>query len=289
MDKGFIGPAAALRKLRAARGMPQTVYLYGATGYGKTELVHQFLAGQSVIWLSCGELPWKGKDVLPPEPGAGPAGEAGAARPSRRVVVIDDLHRLKSEEIRQQIAGWAQRRDLWLILISRSPIPAWLMPSYIKDGFVVVAEEDLRLGRAEIGGYLKNCGINCTEEDIQHLEKTSEGNAYAIRHAALKLKEGKTLGPELYAEIWDAFAAYLEGFVLSSLDSDLLEFLMQVSVVEEFTPELAEMITGSPYVVSLLEQAAEAGNFLFQKDGVYRLRPPRPRQRPLLRAAALLL
>ena len=267
MEKGYIGPAAALRKLKAARGMPQTVYLYGATGYGKTELVRQFLSGQSYTWLSCGDLPWEDGAVLSQGPGT------AAGKQPRRVVVIDGLHQLKGEEQRQKITDWARRQDLWLILISRSPIPPWLMPSYIKDGFIVITEEDLRLGQAEIAGYLKACGIACTEEDARHLERTSEGNAYAIRHAALKLKEGKTLGPAMYEEIWEAFAVYLENFVLSGLDSDLLEFLMQVSVVEEFTLELAEMITGSTYVVSLLEQAAEAGNFLSQKNGVYRLRP----------------
>ena len=56
-------------------------------------------------------------------------------------------------------------------------------------------------------------------------------------------------------------------------DSDLLEFLMQVSVVDEFTLELAEMISGNLHVTALLEQAAEAGNFIAQEDGTYRLRP----------------
>ncbi|MCI8284453.1 MAG: hypothetical protein HFE90_04190, partial [Firmicutes bacterium] len=112
-----------------------------------------------------------------------------------------------------------------------------------------------------------------TEEDIQYLQDTAEGNAYILHHVALLMKEGRSLNPELSAEIWDAFASYLENSVLVRWDSDLLEFLMQVSVADEFTLELAEMISGSIHVAALLEQAAEAGNFLTQKDGVYRLRP----------------
>ena len=66
----------------------------------------------------------------------------------------------------------------------------------------------------------------------------------------------------------------LEGaiIVLVRWDSGLLEFLMQVSVVDEFTMELAEMISGNLHVTALLEQEAEAGNFLTQENGVYRLR-----------------
>ncbi len=260
MDKSYIAPASALRKLKAAHSLPQTVYLYGATGYGKTELVRQYLSGHRYIWLSCEKLPWKMET-------------APSGKQTRKVVVIDDLHRLKSEELRKEIIALARRSDLWLILISRSPVPAWLMPLYVRKGLMIISEDDLRLGKAEISGYLKICGVAFTDDDIQYLQKTAEGNAYVVRHAALKMKEGKHVGPALYAEIWEAFSVYLEKFVVSGWDSDLLEFLMQVSVVDEFTLEMAEMITGSPYVASALEQAAEAGNFLFQKNGVYRLRP----------------
>ena len=263
MDQNYIAPAAALKKLKKARSLPQTVYLYGATGYGKTELVRQYLSGRRYTYLSCEELPW--------EDGALPVEEPG--RQNRRVVVIDDLHRLKSEELRREILALEEREDIWLILISRSPLPAWLMPQHIKSVFVVISEKDLRMGRSEIAAYLEARGIAYTEEDMRLLEVTAEGNAYVLHHVALRMREGLSPGPELYAEIWDAFAVYLENVVLVRWDSDLLEFLMQVSVVDEFTLELAEMISGNLHVTALLEQAAEAGNFMTQEDGVYRLRP----------------
>ena len=263
MDQNYIAPTAALKKLKKARSLPQTVYLYGATGYGKTELVRQYLSGRRYTYLSCEELPW--------EDGALPAEEPG--RQNRRVVVIDDLHRLKSEELRREIITLEEREDIWLILISRSPLPAWLMPQHIKSVFVVISEKDLRMGRSEIAAYLEARGIAYTEEDMRLLEVTAEGNAYVLHHVALRMKEGQSPGPELRTEIREAFASYLENVVLVRWDSDLLEFLMQVSVVDEFTLELAEMISGNLHVTALLERAAEAGNFMTQEDGVYRLRP----------------
>ena len=263
MDQNYIAPAVALKKLKTARSIPQTVYLYGATGYGKTELVRQYLSGRRYIYLSCEELPWEAGALPPVEPG----------RQNRRVVVIDDLHRLKSEELRRDILALEEREDIWLILISRSPLPAWLMPRHIKSVFVVVSEDDLRMGRDEITAYLDARGVVYTEEDIQYLQNTAEGNAYVLHHVALRMKEGQSPGPELRTEIREAFASYLENVVLVRWDSDLLEFLMQVSVVDEFTLELAEMISGNLHVTALLEQAAEAGNFIFQEDGTYRLRP----------------
>ena len=263
MDQNYIAPASALKKLKKARNLSQTVYLYGATGYGKTELVRQYLSGRRYIYLSCEELPW--------EAGALPRSEPG--RQNRRVVVIDDLHRLKSEKLRQEILALEEREDIWLILVSRSPLPAWLMPRHIKSVFVVISEDDLRMGRDEITAYLDARGVVYTEEDIQYLQNTAEGNAYVLHHVALRMKEGEHPGPELRTEIREAFASYLENVVLVRWDSDLLEFLMQVSVVDEFTLELAEMISGNLHVTALLEQAAEAGNFISQEDGTYRLRP----------------
>ena len=263
MDQNYIAPASALKKLKKARNLSQTVYLYGATGYGKTELVRQYLSGRRYTYLSCEELPW--------EDGALPRSEPG--RQNRRVVVIDDLHRLKSEKLRQEILALEEREDIWLILVSRSPLPAWLMPRHIKSVFVVVSEDDLRMGRDEITAYLDARGVVYTEEDIQYLQNTAEGNAYVLHHVALRMKEGQSPGPELRTEIREAFASYLENVVLVRWDSDLLEFLMQVSVVDEFTAGLAEMISGNLHVTALLEQAAEAGNFIFQEDGTYRLRP----------------
>ena len=263
MDQNYIAPASALKKLKKARNLSQTVYLYGATGYGKTELVRQYLSGRRYTYLSCEELPW--------EDGALPSEEPG--RQNRRIVVIDNLHRLKSEELRQEILALEEREDIWLILVSRSPLPAWLMPRHIKSVFVVVSEDDLRMGRDEITAYLDARGVVYTEEDIQYLQNTAEGNAYVLHHVALRMKEGQSPGPELRTEIREAFASYLENVVLVRWDSDLLEFLMQVSVVDEFTLELAEMISGNLHVTALLEQAGEAGNFITQEDGTYRLRP----------------
>lgn len=263
MDKNYIAPAAALKKLKTARSLPQTVYLYGATGYGKTELVRQYLSGRRYTYLSCEDLPWEAGALSPAEPG----------RQNQRVVVIDDLHRLKSEDLRREILALEEREDIWLLLISRSPIPPWLMPRHVKDVFVLISEKDLRMGRKEIAAYLEARSIAYTEEDIQYLQDTAEGNAYVLHHVALRMKEGLSPGPELRAEIESAFASYLENAVLVRWDSDLLEFLMQVSVVDEFTLELAEMISGNLHVTALLEQAAEAGNFMTQEDGVYRLRP----------------
>lgn len=270
MHEIYIAPREALKKLRAARSLGQTVYIYGATGYGKTELVKRYLAKRRYRRFSCGEGVAGLGNGLGGE-GNGLNEEAGG-KERGAVIVVDDLHMLKNEEGRKIVLEWSGQQDIWLILISRSPVPPWLMPLYVKDGFLVITEEDLNLKEAEIADWLKAEGIFFTGEELINLREKSQGNAYAVRHTILRMKEGIHLGEKMSEEIENAFADYLENFILVQWDSDLLEFLMQISVVDEFTLPLAEMVTGNCRVSELLEKAAEAGNFLFCTNGVYRLR-----------------
>ena len=160
VDESYTAPATALKKLKIARTLPQTVYLYGATGYGKTELVRQYLSGRKYTYLSCEELPWQSRIPPPSEKG------------KRHTVVVDDLHLLKSEDLRRDILSLEEREDVWLVLISRGPTPAWLMPRHVKSVFVVISESDLKLGRDEIAAYLEARGIVCEEDGIRLLQCT---------------------------------------------------------------------------------------------------------------------
>ncbi len=131
----------------------------------------------------------------------------------------------------------------------------------------------MRLGKKEIQGYLDSLGLSYTKEGLQYLADTAEGNGYIVRHAALRMAEGLSPGPKMYQEIHDAFARYLEEYIMVQWDSELLEFLMEVSVVEEFTLPLAELITANRLASVMVQKAMETGNFLFENDGMYRLRP----------------
>ena len=279
MDKGYIAPETALKKLRAAKKLGQTVYLYGATGYGKTELVRQYLSKRRYRYISCAEdtarLLETAEAVQEAAAQSVPVQGVGKEKEGqvRTVIVVDDMHLLKNVQGRKAVLSLVKDRDIWLILICRSPIPAWLMPPYVSEGFLVITEDDLRLKEKEITAYMASQGLEMTEEELAFVAVKSQGNAYTVRHTALKMLEGVRPGPEMAEEIVEAFAAYLESHVMVQWDSDLLEFLMQVSVTDEFTLPLAEMVTGNRHAPELLERAVETGNFLSCKDGIYRLRP----------------
>ncbi len=262
MIKDYIAPAAALRKLKAAYAQQQNVFIYGVSGYGKTELVQQFLANRQHKYYSFSDIaPMPDMIAQNPNPG------------ECLTVVLDDLHLLSSNLLREKVLALCRREDIWLILMSRSPLPHWLRASYVNQGFMIIPEEDLHLRGAEMAAYLQSQQLELSPAELLHMEGATDGNAYALRYAVLLLKQGQKVGSELYQQVWDAFADYLEKHVFLSWDSDLLEFFMRLCVVSEFDLELAKMISGNSRAAALLERAMEIDNLLHQKNGVYRLSP----------------
>lgn len=163
--------------------------------------------------------------------------------------------------------------NVWLIMICRSPLPQWLMPLYIKSGFQIIEEDDLKLTESEVSQYLETLHIQLDEEQFAYLCKKSDGNAYIIRHAVRLVAQGKKVNEELREEISKVFADYLANDVIIQWDSDLVDFLTQVSVVEEFNIPLAEIITGNNHVYVLLDKALSEGNFISREGDIYRMRP----------------
>lgn len=266
MDKDYTAPQAALKKLKAARRLSHTVYMYAATGYGKTELARQYLANRRYLYFSCAQGSWDITAVSTPPRNSEEGGSPG-------VVVIDDLHRLKNEEKQREILALLKREDIWLILISRSQVPPWLLPAYMQTGFLVIPEEDFRLKETETAALLNRFGVRAEEEELSKLVKNSRGNAYTLGLAARLMAEGVRSEAELYQKVSRLLSDYMENAVFVEWEPELLEFLMQVSVVDEFDLPLAEMITGSSYVARLIREASAAGNFLTEQDGIFCLRP----------------
>ena len=69
------------------------------------------------------------------------------------IVVIDDLHQLRTDELRETIIKkieiLARRPDVWLILLGRSRMPAWLLSVYYSKVFMVIEEGDFVLSETE--------------------------------------------------------------------------------------------------------------------------------------------
>ena len=122
-DPTYVRPQKAAKKMKLAQSMNQTVYLYGVTGSGKTSLVRDMLNRRTYSYYSAEETNLEeiqiSKDF------------------KEQIIVIDDLYLVTDQQLREEYAALLKKliaqRNIWLILISRSSIPRWLMPLYVQQ------------------------------------------------------------------------------------------------------------------------------------------------------------
>ena len=255
-NKHLLIPKMALKKLKLAKSMNQTVYIYGATSYGKTELVRDFLNKKKYTYFTCltGLLQQENKNMYP-------------------IVVIDDIQFLKQEDNCKRVIALVESPKCWVILISRSKVPSWLMTTYLDQMFVIVDEQNLCIQQSEILAYAKMKELSFTQLELQRIMELTKGSPIAIRFLVDKISEYRGFDDALIEEYRETFIRYIENTVLLQWDCELTEFLLEISIVDEFSVPLAEMITGSVRVIALIEQAESIGNFIIRENELYRIRP----------------
>ena len=252
----FIRPASANRKMRAAQSLSQTVYLYGVSGCGKTAFLWDFMGKRSFLYFSAENL--KEEDL-----------RISSAR-KQTIVVIDDLHLLRNDELkdslRKSIEDLAARTDIWLILSGRCRLPAWLTPVYYRRVFAVIDEEDFLLSKEEITEYLSLWNLQPVDEDLDRIARLSFGIGVVVRLIAIEMQAGVPFDEAGIEKMRGRYWDYMDHHVYNQWDLDIHDFLMQVSIVDEFDRRLAEMITGRNDVDKMIGLSEQLGCFLEKKE-----------------------
>lgn len=261
VESDFIKPQAVYKKLNPASAMEQTIYLYGISGSGKTEVIKHYLNRKRYLYLTCQN------GVLQKKNGA------SISTITSDIVVIDDLQFLKEQEERSQVISLINQKDLWVILLSRSPLPGWLNSIYLEQGIFVVSESELSWQIHDIISYFSNKGLTLTVDQAQEIHNSTEGHALGIRLLCQLTLEKGSYSSEILTLGQKTFFDYIEKQFLPQWNDDFIDFLMRISFVEKFTIQLAEMITGRNDVYYQLAEAFELGNFLTKtSEGNYQLR-----------------
>lgn len=181
----------------------------------------------------------------------------------------------------------SDRKDVWLILISRAPVPKWLKTAFVRYIFVTIREDMLRLTEKEQEKYLEKWELSPTEAMCKRIWELGHGHPLALRMIAMRLKDipeteaadDKT-GAELRTiddarnDMWD----YLEVHVYDQWSVEMQEFLEAVSIVERFDLQMAQQITKKKDAGKLILRAQEMGNFLIEQRenerSIYEMRTP---------------
>ncbi|MGW5638971.1 AAA family ATPase [Streptomyces sp. NPDC003832] len=300
----FLRRARLHRRLDQGRTTPLTM-VNGAAGAGKTLLVADWAAGLEgpVVWLTAdtGQTPglfWAyllealhHQGVLDPADVGFPADAhrvdrgllarlavALAARDRPVVVVLDEYDRVTGAAISEQVEFVLQHAGpgLRLVLVTRNE-PLLPLHRYRAAGTLTeIRNAELAFTPEEAVGLVGLHGLRLSVAAAGSLVERTGGWAAGLRLCALAAQEADDA--ELYLKEFEAgqstVADYLLGEVLRRQPAETQDLLLRVSVLERFSPALANSLTGRLDAESILNGLRRQNAFVESLGhSWYRLHP----------------
>jgi LuxR family transcriptional regulator, maltose regulon positive regulatory protein len=265
-----------LARLDAAT--PLTI-LRAPVGFGKTTLVAQWVgtrrgSDELVAWLRVRES----TDVasfwalafqvavdagLPAEAGAVATGtpshpqarleRALATSPVPVVLVVDGLENVDSAALERDLLDLlrhAPRLRLVVCLRALGQLPAH---RHLDLDTTLVDASDLQLTEEEIEALLALAGVDATPASVRRIAEETGGWAESVRAVVLRLRDAPATEAELVDVVRAIAAEHVhERLLVDGGGPDSVEFALVTSLPEEFTAELAEVLTDHPATRRLL-------------------------------------
>jgi LuxR family maltose regulon positive regulatory protein len=191
-----------------------------------------------------------------------------AELPGPVVLVLDDLHDVTDATVLKELEFLVRHAppQLRLVLATRVDPPFPLQRLLVGGQLAQVRMADLAFTVAEVAGLLGEYEFQprLSEDHLALLQARTEGWAAGLRLAALSLEsepDPHRFVNELAGDD-KSIADYLTGEVLERQPEELRRFLLQTSIVEELTGDLADALTGGQDGESMLARLERANGFV---------------------------
>jgi len=294
----LVARSALLERLTAGADDRLTVVV-GSAGAGKSALLSSWAAARCpavTSWLSCDEadadparfwagfiealrvaVPWFGAEAgeLLAMDGAMSAdaiasiADDAAKLPAGAAIVVDDFHAATAAApaMTDLIERWPAK-TAQLVLASRIDQPLRLHRLRLSGEVCELRDRDLYFSLIESRDFLANFGVQLADADVALLHRRTEGWAAALQMAALTLRG--TGDPARVARALDVrghtIAEYFIGEVLEQQPTELAQFMLAISVLDELTAEACAAVTGRPDALALLRSMEAASLFITPLD-----------------------
>jgi LuxR family maltose regulon positive regulatory protein len=186
------------------------------------------------------------------------------------VLVIDDLHELRSEDARRWLELLLTRMPtaLRVILATRGRPGLGLHRLRLAGHLVEVDAPDLRFSPEETRELLQTAGVTLSDAGVDALHDRTEGWAAGVRLAAISLAGHPD--PERFVREFSGsertIAGYLLAEVLEHQSPAVRDLLLRTSVLERVTGPLADALTGRDDAERILQELEEANVFVTALD-----------------------
>lgn len=249
--------SSLVQKYKQLSGRCRAVFFSAPCGFGKTAVAQALVTGSRAITLSVRE------------PGFALPDTAG----KWKILLLDDLQELEEEtgqnSLCTMLRGCPDRRFL---LLSRGPLPSWLMPYQTAGVVGVITAQDLLLDRESTARLLQSHGVKLRDSEMAAVYRLTQGYPLALELLAQRMERGETYGLGMEKQIRQDLYLYFEETILRRLDSATRTLLLQVAPFAPVTLELARLVTGDNHagerLGSLLRNSSmlqpdEQGNYRF--------------------------
>ncbi len=187
------------------------------------------------------------------------------ALPKRCVLILDDMHLAASADTDALLEQMIREAPENFSLVLNSRVPSSIdVASFVASGDAIeIGAEQLRLTQEELRAAL---GADIPESLAIEIFELTEGWPVAVQLARVQkqAQPDVALKPEVSSGL---IASYLTRQVLNSLEDDVREFLLAMSVLEQFNAQLADAVRGTGNSLMLLRKL-EAINALLIPTGI---------------------
>src|SRR3954447_4332763 len=186
------------------------------------------------------------------------------------VLIIDDLHELRSADALAQLADLLAilPRSARVILSSRRDPPIRLHRLRLADEVAEIRAGDLRFTERETAELLAASGISLSHEGAAALHQRTEGWAAGLRLAVIALS-GHPDPEHFVAEFSGgdrAVGEYLMAEMLERQPSEVQRMLLRTSLVDRVNGELADLLAGHSGSEQMLLELEDANAFVVSLD-----------------------
>jgi LuxR family maltose regulon positive regulatory protein len=186
------------------------------------------------------------------------------------MLVIDDLHELKSPEAVAQLTRLLMNLSpqVHAMLTTRHDLRLRLHQLRLEGELAELRPADLRFSERETRELLGASGIALSDAEAALLYQRTEGWAAGLRLAALSLADHPD--PERFVAEFSgsdrAVAEYLIAEMLERQPADVQDLLLRTSLLDRVNGELADLLTGCPGSERILLELEDANAFVVSLD-----------------------
>jgi LuxR family transcriptional regulator, maltose regulon positive regulatory protein len=194
-----------------------------------------------------------------------------ASFPDGFAIVLDDYHVIESQAVHEALAFLIdhQPANMHLMITTRIDPPLLLTRLRARDQLIELRANDLRFSVEETSEFLNQAmGLSLSIDEVAALETRTEGWIAGLQIAALSMQGREDVSGFVrnFSGSHRHILGYLAEEVINQQPNDILDFLLQTSILDRLCGPLCDAVTGDSGGQEILENLEHANLFVTSLD-----------------------